>query len=302
MADYGYYGAIGNLGGGDTQPQERKYTIIQSLWTKPITDVSRLRDTLFMAALSLCYAHRSGYKVHMHTDSKGYDLMKNFGYEGLYETLDQIPASVPTELFAAGKFFAMKEEGICKVHIDVDVMLKKPVLDCFYEDNRIDLICQHEEPEEAFNHKNKIRNMFVLGYPAGTRPNWKGSINTGTIGFNNPVLAAKYMSNYFEALNMYSARQFNDYKQENGVSSEGMMFDFVLEQITLSYMSLGYNVHSLVPSDFAYATLVADKIGYTHLQGDGKWSASTRATIKRQLAEMDRKLYQTAMVAAARAK
>lgn len=305
MANYGYYGAIGNLDGGSgTQQPERKYVIVQSLWTKPITDRDRMRKMLFITALSLCYAHRSGYKVHMHTDSKGYDLLKDFGYEGLYKTLDQIPASVPSELFAAGKFYAMIEEGgVGKVHIDVDVMLKQPVLDLFYKDKRIDLICQHEEGDSSIDaHKSKVKNMHVIGYPVGTRPNWHGSINTGVVGFNNPNLAAKYISNYFEALEMYDAEQFEAYKEENGLEKWDIAFDFILEQITLSYMSIGYNVHSLVPSDYADASIVADKIGYTHLQGDGKWTSATQTKIRTDLRDMDKRLYNAVISATHRIK
>ena len=112
--DYYYYGCIGTINGntGSDVPQpERKYVIVQSLWTKPIKSAEHLRKTLFIAALSLAYAHNSGYKVHMHTDSKGYELLKKFGYDKLEKTLDAIPASVPTELFAAGKFYAMRAEA-----------------------------------------------------------------------------------------------------------------------------------------------------------------------------------------------
>ncbi len=297
--EYAYYnGGIGNWSEGSTQPVERKYVIVQSLWTKPITDKAKLRDTLFFTALSLEYAHRSGYKVHMHTDRQGMELLKKYGYEELLPTLEDIPKSVPTELFAAGKFFAMRAEGaLGKVHVDVDVLLKKPgVLDKFYKNNKIDVICQMEEDMPYVCHDNIILPMFILGYPVSTRPNWRGSMNTGIIGFNSPILASKYMSNYFEALGMYTVEQFEQYKKENAGAC--MFFDFILEQVNLSHMSTGFNVCTLLPTKEPH--IVADKIGYQHLQGSAKWNDILK--IKRKLRELNPKLYGQANIVARKIK
>lgn len=298
MAEYGTYyygGSMGSYGGETPQPIERKYTIVQSLWTKPIKDKQRLKDTLYVAALSLAYAHRSGYKVHMHTDRQGMELLKNFGYEELLPTLDDIPNTVPTELFAAGKFFAMRAEGaLGKIHIDLDVYIKKPhILDRFYENYKVDVICQQDED---FNHDLydvKAKHMHIIGYPFGTRPSWTSSLNTGVVGFNNPVLASKYMSNYFEALRMYTKDKFEAYKAENNVPSCDMLFDFILEQATLSYMSIGYNVLTLVPTKDA--SEVADKIGYQHDWGASKWEHMS--LIRANLQRVDRELYRIARLA-----
>ena len=270
---------------------EAKYTIIQSFWTKPIKDKNKLGQLLYIAGLSLTYAHRSGYKVNMHTDSYGYELLKNFGYDNLYKTLDEIPDTVPIELFAAGKFYAMKAEGIIgKIHIDFDVFIKKPhLLDRFYEDKTIDVIAQQEENyEESFHFYGDIINaMHIIGYPSTTRPNWKGIINVGVIGFNNEELANKYFNNYFNALNMYNQNDFNKYKEEN--RNLNLSFDFILEQTTLSYYSLGYNVYILVPSN--NPSFVADQIGYQHLQGTIKWKRNSQIIIKQLLEDFNPKLY-----------
>lgn len=282
---------VGSFGGDTTTEKqvERKDIIVQSLWTKPITDVRKLRDTLWIAALSLEYAHRNGYKVHMHTDKYGASLLKGYGYEKLATTLEDIPATVPTELFAAGKYYAMKAEGIGKAHIDIDVYLKKPyLLDKFYTDRRVDVVCQMDEDMPLVHHEEKIKAMHVLGYPAYTRPCWQGSMNTGVIGFNNAVLAGKYMDNYRDALEMYTQEKFDAYKKENPKAD--MHFDFVLEQINLSYMSVGYNVWTLLPTK--QPVEVCDKIGYQHLQGQSKWTANSLIQTKSWLNKLNGKLYQ----------
>ena len=294
-----YYGGIGKIDGGTDNPvlpSERKYAIIQSLWTKPINNAEHLRKTLFIAALSLAYAHKSGYKVYMHTDSKGYELLKKFGYDKLEKTLDAIPDTVPTELFAAGKFFAMRAEGMVGcLHTDFDVFIKKPhLLDKFFEDERIDVVVQNEENYDIYCfHKDKIRPMHILGYPPATRPTWRGSLNTGVVGFNNTRLATKYMNTYFEALKMYSVEQFEAYKATD--ERADMHFDFILEQVNLSYMSLGYNLLTLVP--MMQPTEVANRIGYTHLLGGYKWSDEYQKQIKAALKKHDIKIYNAAVLA-----
>ena len=289
-----YYGDIGNFGSDAQQPaSERKYTIFQSLWTKPFDNKDRLRDTLYIAALSLYFAHRSGYKVHMHTDTKGAALLKNFGYEKLLTTLNEIPDTVPTDLFAAGKFFAMKAEGVTgKIHIDVDVFIKKAgLLDVFYTDKNVDAICQQEEDfERVCNHDDKIRPMHILGYPATSRPNWRGSMNVGVIGFNNPVLGNKYVDNYFEALKIYTVEKFKKYKEED--KDACLWLDFILEQVNLSYMSLGHNVVVLLPTN--NPGYVANKIGYQHMQGSGKWTSVKQQQIKDTLIKLDGRLLRAA--------
>jgi len=297
---YYYGGGIGNFNSdaGASGTVARKFTVVQSLWTKPIKDKERLSDIMFLCALSLAYAHQSGYKVHMHTDKKGAQLMKNFGYEELLPTLEDIPETVPTELFAAGKFFAMRAEGtLGKVHIDNDVFLKKPgILDKFYKDNRVDVICQMEEDMSVTHHDQIIKHMHILGYPASTRPDWHGSMNTGIIGFNNPILAAKYMSNYFTALDMYTQEQFDAYKKSTPTAN--LHFDFVLEQINLSHMSVGYNAYTLLPTkDPVY---VADKIGFQHEWGSSKWQNILK--VRNKLVQLSPTLYMRARNASIRAK
>lgn len=287
------YGEVGNF-----DSQDRRDVIVQSLWTKPITDKDKLKKILYLAALSLAYAHNSGYIVHMHTDAKGAVLLKNYGYDKLLTTLDYIPKNVPIQLFAAGKYYAMKAEGLVgKVHIDVDVFLKRPgILDCFYHNKSVDVICQQEEDMRYIDHADKIVNMCIMGYPDTTRPDWYGSMNTGVIGFHNERLAEKYFGNYRKALAMYTASKFEEYKKKSKCEDTVLLFDFILEQVTLSCMSTSYNVKTLVPK--VNPCEVADAIGYQHLQGDSKWERSTIEKVKQVLLSKDRDLLKQAQAAA----
>lgn len=261
--------------------------VIQSFWTKPISDDAKLKSTLYIAALSLAYAHRSGYEVHMHTDRKGIELLRNFGYDELHTTLDDIPESVSPVLFAAGKYYAMKAEGVLgKCHIDLDVFLKKRgILDVFYRNKGVDAICQQEEDVSWGTHDDISYNMHVLGYPPTTRPDWPYSMNVGLLGFHNKELADKYFDNYFAATELYTNEKIDAY----GVKNSSMAFDFILEQHALHYMSIGYNIYTLLPKKNSGAA--ADILGYQHLMGGTKYQNNIQEKIKRQLMVIDPKLF-----------
>lgn len=299
MSNYDY-AAIGGFGGETVAPgaaaKGKGYWIVQSLWTKPFEGrEGQLRKILHIAALSLAYAHRSGYKVAMHTDSRGYKLLLRYGYDRLRKTLDSIPESVPTMMFAAGKYYAMEAEGfVGKVHVDVDVFLKQPVLDVFYENKGIDLICQQDEVYDSREYDKKVKHMHVLGYPTCCRPGWQGSVNVGVMGFNDPILARRYFDNYKEGLDMYTAGMMEDYMAEQGLPY--LFLDFILEQQTLSYMSQGCDVHALLPP--RDASWVADKIGYQHLQGAGKYGEAVTYHVDQALQRLNKRLWQEAEKAA----
>lgn len=147
----------------------------------------------------------------------------------------------------------------------------------------------------VIDHDDKIANMCILGYPATTRPDWAGSMNTGVIGFNNKTLATKYFNNYRDALSMYTSSVFDAYTKKAKCEATSLYFDFILEQITLSYMSTGYNVRTLVPKRLA--CIVADAIGYQHLQGSTKFERSTIEKVKSLLLNKSHSLFKSAQAA-----
>ena len=115
-------------------------------------------------------------------------------------------------------------------------------------------------------------------------------MNVGVIGFNNQILGKKYVDNYFEALKIYTSEKFEKYKEED--KNACLWFDFILEQVNLSYMSLGYNVFVLLPTN--NPCYVANKIGYQHMQGSTKWTSAKQEQIKATLIKLDGRLYRAA--------
>lgn len=71
-----------------------------------------------------------------------------------------------------------------------------------------------------------------------------------------------------------------------------LYFDFILEQVELSFLSLNYNVYTLLPTK--ECCHVADKIGYQHLMGEMKWSEESKTKIGQLLRSKDMELYEAA--------
>lgn len=256
--------------------------IIQSFWTKPMREAD-IPYHVELAKLSLYYAHRSGYKVRMYCDNAAIPYLRPLGYDSLVNTLEQMPANIPTSLFAASKAYAIAAEidrgARHIVHTDYDVFIKKPLLDEFFYDNSIDCILQCREDYGCFaeTYDSIAMTLHCIGYPLTMDPDHKGISNTGVIGFNNLYLASDYIHNYKAALAYLCDGRFNRVCRQYGLD---MRLDFVLEQVTIDYMiaSGDYTVRYLLPGGKS-ASRCAELIGYQHLQGPKKYDKETRENV-----------------------
>lgn len=246
--------------------------IAQSFWTKPMGNT--LQMNLDLAALSLYYAHRSGYTVHMHTDSVGMLLLKDYGYDSLLPTLDDIPSDIPECIFAYGKILAIEREPIGAVHTDLDVFIKKPLLDRFFEEKTIDAVFQCEEICETDDIYERLRTFFRgYGYPPELAIDYLLPANVGVIGFNNLHLRDEYVRRY---------KACADYYKE---AREGMM-DLFFEQVNAHYLVEHYGYRAwyiLGQIDYHHMEGVCDfcdRIGYQHLQGGYKHTDSCKCILK----------------------
>lgn len=267
--------------------------ICQSFWTRPMinnNDYSNvLKVNLQIAALSLLYAHNSGYKVRMHTDSIGYQYLKEFGYDDIKLTLDKIPDNANTILFAQPKFYTLLEEGIGIIHIDFDVFLKKRIneIDNFYNNQNIDVIYQCIENNIQCIYTNELElfknNQYLCKYIKDFDESF--AINVGTIGFNDKDLFNKYINNYFNVL-----QDIQKYNIELKSCP-----DLILEQLTLYNYIINKKAEKLLPDmnicDYEDISKYADKIGYQHLQGPYKHTDKGKTFIDAYLYKFNKKLY-----------
>lgn len=243
--------------------------ICQTFWTKPMSEKHLLTNSN-IAKLSLYYAHRSGYYVKMHTDSKGFDYLKDFGYDELVTDLDTIPEYIPNKIFAYSKYIALKNDPLGYVHTDFDVFIKKPCLDEFYSDSSYDIILQNRETEhQCFLNDYIFGRNFFMQYPVpkGFHPEHLDACNVGVIGFNSYKLRNIYLTLYEKCAKFYCDK------------TEQMSFipDLFFEQINIDYLIHLYKskVYFILPR-LSYSDIelhkIAKEVGYQHLLGGWKYS------------------------------
>ena len=255
--------------------------VFQTFWTKPM-DKEKLRINTYIAVLSLRHTQAAGYYVVMYTDTLGYSLLKDFGYDEINTELDNIPDDINPKFFAYPKFFAGMKEPLGSLHIDFDVFLKKPCVNKFFEDKSIDVILQCEEEYASFfpDYVDGRKIINLNEYPETFKVNHIHSSNVGIIGFNNKEFKDIYYSWYFDYIDFYKTRL----NYLNGVHSE-----LFAEQVNIDYLiqTNKYNCLYLLPvntgSNHQEISDYADTIGYQHLQGTCKYKSKTMDKIKETL-------------------
>ena len=81
---------------------------VHSFWTKPCDDNEKLRKYMLYFGTSLAYIKSFNMPIVLYTDSKGKEVFKDFPYDEIYTTLDNIPEDINPKFYAYGKFLAMQ--------------------------------------------------------------------------------------------------------------------------------------------------------------------------------------------------
>ena len=152
-----YYGSIGSF---DYLPESlilpmSRNRICQVFWSKPSKQDfknarwnigNQFEMTLPMCALSLAMLKEMSQEVVMYTDYEGEELLKDLGYDKIYNVFDKL--EVNNDFWAAGKMFALQNEPLDSILVDTDVFL--------YDGRLLDKACNmkifgsHRENTEAY--------------------------------------------------------------------------------------------------------------------------------------------------------
>lgn len=268
----------------------------QSFWTKPAIDKrwdqsGQLEANIWLFALSAVYAKKQGVTLVLYTDTLGQKLLGHLPYDKVYTTLNNIPANIPTMIWAYGKFMALREEPIGSIHIDGDVFLKKPEIIKEMEFKDYDLIIQNKE-WTAVTYTGIEATMARYGeLNKADFDKYQTAFNCGTVGFNNPTLKKTYLDYYFGAAgNIAKNKALKTYMQND----KYFCVDLPLEQHSLAILSQKYKVKSVLKwFDEEYmgdATFKrATELGYQHLIGKDKYSHIER--VKFTLLVLDKDMY-----------
>lgn len=262
--------------------------IFQSLWTKPALDKrwdqdNQLESNIWLYTLSVLYAKSIGLEIVLYTDSLGKALLNHLPYDAIYTTLNNIPDSIPTMVWAYGKFEALKNEPIGSIHIDGDVFLKKSDILKELDFSSYDVIVQNAEgmgwyytdPKKQLIKYNIISEDFL---------NTNYAYNCGIVGFNNKELKNQYLNFYFDSINKVSTTRN---LKTIMLSNKSFCIDLPLEQHSLAALCQNYKVKELLKGEDLHQKSLS--IGYQHLIGKDKYSHIDR--IKAYVLALDSTLY-----------
>lgn len=218
-------------------------------------------DTIqaIVAEISVFYAHRSGYRIVLHTNNAGAKEFSHIPYDEVIFDLNGIK-ELPKGIYAFSKFKAMENIPLGDVHIDLDVWIKKPCINTFS-----DVIVQSLEYWNDGLIRLPIWNMRSRCYTNCKYPEWASReclqmYNCGVIGFNNNKAKQEFIDTYYKMIEEYAAK---------GTYIPRAIPDIIIEQQFLYDLCKYYklDVTLVLPK----CTMEeADKIGYQHLIGDCK--------------------------------
>lgn len=270
--------------------------LVHSLWTKPMLNNERgvasktqLESVIWCHASSVAYAKRLGEPIHLYTDDFGLQLLDLLPYDNIVK-LD-VPDNIPTDFWAAGKFFAYKKMKLGDIHIDGDVFIKTPILLDRIKQGMAshDLIVQSIENSWVYENEFYINCLRVITanniHFDGITDYYTPAYNCGLIGFSSDELKHKYIAHYLESIKrIYTNADAMAMIRSNNET----WMDLVCEQQHLHTLAKGYKVYNLLGSgDECHYN--AKQLGYQHLLGPDKWKFIDK--IQQQLYYVDRDIY-----------
>lgn len=266
--------------------------VTTSLWTTPMKnnrwDIdynTQFKNTILMCALCVEYAKRSGFYITMHTDSTGYEVLKELNYDEIYADLDILDEKIktnPTILWAGGKAIALDKEPLRTIHIDNDVFLMKPDIIDEMDFGDADFIFQHVEVSE-YKEKEIFRHILT-----NINMDKKFACCVGIIGFNSEKAKEQYLNNY--------KYWFDNLKFDK--TSNYTNADLILEQLYLYNMmdDMGYKGKALLgdlrSNEMWEISQKAIKMGYEHVIGYTKFDEYVLEGLNKRLKRLNPKIYE----------
>ena len=266
---------------------------VHTFWTPPKYSgdihISKIIecDTLYYA-LSFAYLKKLGQEVVLHTDDKGAEILSFIPYDKVYLTLNDIPENANHNMWACGKFFAMKNEPLDSIHIDGDVFIKSE--ECLneiikqYNDN--DIVVQDIEVNVHYSDYSYLLNAGIKTPPYSTSK-FNDSCCKGIIGFNNQKLKDEYLELYF---NLFEQISENEKLKK---LEKSVIIDLVCEQYFLKCLcdTSNYSIGVLINNFFRRYDYYK-KYGYEHLMGIEKYKRpKTLSKCKFELLSLYRELF-----------
>lgn len=280
----------------------RQLTFIHTNWTKPalnnrwnVNSIEQIIDNIWYYSLSTAYLKKLGQHIELHTDTFGKKCLDHIPYDNIHLTLNSIPKYIQPFMWAYGKFHALRKCSLNTVHIDGDVFIKsQKCIDKIYSllKQRSDVIVQCHEfvvnPTKWVYpiYKPTTDALTGLQYPEWAIRNGKNAYNTGFLLFNNQKLKTQYLKEYFRC-----AKDCCEKLSHILINDAHVCPDLVVEQQFLYDIVNNNNFNANTLINWTNSTKTADKIGYQHIIGKGKYDENNMYACQRTLYIIDKELY-----------
>jgi hypothetical protein len=244
---------------------------VYSLWTKPVdgehVGFNSEQNLIECFALSLHYSKKWFKEVHLVTDIKGKKLVEKYGlkFDHINTDLETVMDGVYHNHWSLGKIYACKIQDVPFIHIDIDVILFKPLSETYLKSDAAFQNIETEEQEQWYKLLLEHAEKNYINKPAwfdGTKFN---AYNCGIILFNKLEIIKEWWESSLNYIKYLDDSKF-DYNYH--------LSCLIYEQFSIYSMCqyYGYNVDLLSfygkpeQKNLGYLPIdLAEKLGYTHL-------------------------------------
>lgn len=253
--------------------------IVYSLNTAPLSQGrwdqgNRLKETLYMTALSILYSHLWYKDIELFVDATAFEFLHMLPCQ---VTLMEQP--VDPDLWMKSKIYAMSKQNAPFVHLDTDVFITKKI-------DFGDQLCVVERREGSYEtHYKQQVNFFSKcdNIPEYWNNNLGYSFNCGVFGFSNMGLKNQFVDAYYRLEQIY-IRKREEFKHLKQLGYEPCI---VLEQYNLACLLAANKIEPklLLPQEKQKEQAKhALDIGYNHLFGVTKYKPNIVSEIDLQFA------------------
>lgn len=264
---------------------------VYSLWTKPMNGktvgFNTEKNLIECFALSLHYTKKWFDEVHLVTDFEGKDLVEKYGlsFDNIDTSLEHAMMGIYENHWSLGKIYACKLQKEPFIHIDIDVILFKPLPDKFLKS---DAAFQNLETESQEYWYKWLLDHAEKNYTS--KPKWFDTekvkaYNCGVIAFNKLDVIQEWWT---ESLNYIKFLDESKFNYDHHLSC------LIYEQFCIYCICKFYNYEVDLLTFYGenhekymgtISEELAKKLGYTHLIAASKRDSLIEKKIKNRLLE-----------------
>ncbi|WP_369615002.1 DUF6734 family protein [Flavobacterium sp. CFS9] len=234
---------------------------------------NKLKETVYMTALSILYSHLWYKDIELYADETAY----NFLYM-LPCRITKMDKEHNKELWMKSKIHAIEKQTKPFVHLDTDVFIKKKI-----NFNFDSIILERRECGYEAHYKKQIDffNQYTQDLPYW-HPDLGLSYSCGILGFNDLTLRDKFIKAYYDLEKIYTTNR----KEFEPLKQQGFEPCIVIEQYNLASV-LDYN--NITPTlllkgkNITEQSKHANEISYSHLFGIKKYKKDITEEIEYRL-------------------